>query len=125
MFSFRSTPTPSDELLSCTSLFLALLVSLCSPLPQSMNTKVKPEFEEKVKLEPNMEGQSEKPSLVENIALSRTVCLPAKLVKTVYTEANCNKLEKLINVIKVSNYSCIMIFTGLAYRIIVKTMKLI
>ena len=78
-----------------------------------MNTKVKPEFEEKVKSEPNMEGQSEKPSLVENIALSRTVCLPAKLVKTVYTEANCNKLEKLINVIKVSNYSCIMIFTGL------------
>lgn len=100
---FRSTNTPSDELLSCTSLFLGLLESLCSPLPQSMNNKVKSEFEEKVKLEPDMEEQSEKPSLLENITLSRTVCLPAKLVKTVYTETSGNKLEKLISVIKVSN----------------------
>ena len=107
IFSFRSTTTPSDELLSCTSLFLGLLVSLCSPLPQSMNTKAKLEFEEKVKPEPGTEEQSDKPSLLENITLSRTVCLPAKLVKTVYTETNgnSNKLEKLISVIKVSNHS--------------------
>lgn len=104
---FRSTTAPSDELLSCTSLFLGLLESLCSPLPQSMNDKVKSEFEEKLKVkqESHME-QSEKPSLLENITLSRTVCLPAKLIKTVYTEpnSNSNKLERLISVIKVSNH---------------------
>ena len=80
-------------------------MSLCSPLPQSMNSKVKSEFEEKIKPEPDMEEQPEKPSLLENITLSRTVCLPAKLVKSVYTEANVNKLEKLISVIKVSEHS--------------------
>lgn len=124
---FRSTATPSDELLSCTSLFLGLLESLCSPLPQSMNNKIKPEFEEKIKTEieekiqeeleekiksefeekiksePDMEEQAEKPPLLENLALSRTVCLPAKLVKTVYTETNANKLERLIHIIKVSD----------------------
>ena len=86
-------------------------MSLCSPLPQSMNGKVKSEFE-KIKPEPDMEEQSEKPSLLENITLSRTVCLPAKLVKRVYTEANVNKLEKLISVIKVSMIiACVITFT--------------
>lgn len=66
--------------------------------------KIKPEFEE-IKLEPEMDEQPEKPPLLESITLSRTVCLPAKMVKTVYTETNddCNKLEKLNNVIKVSS----------------------
>lgn len=119
---FRSTNTPSDELLSCTSLFLGLLESLCSPLPPSMNSKVKlefeekvkPKFEEKVKTELDMEEQSGKPSLLENITLSRTVCLPAKLVKTVYTDTNGNgnKLEKLSSVIKVSHHLIDMIFTA-------------
>jgi len=64
---------------------------------------VKSEFEEKVKQEPDTE-QSEKPSLLENITLSRTICLPAKLIKTVYADSNGNKLERLVNVIKVSSH---------------------
>ena len=67
--------------------------------------KVKPEFEEKIKSEPDIEEQAEKPPLLENLALSRTVCLPAKLVKTVYTETNANKLERLIHIIKVSDHT--------------------
>lgn len=66
--------------------------------------KLKPEFEEKIKAEPDMEEQAEKPPLLENITLSRTVCLPPKMVKTVYAETNGNKLERLIQVIKVSDH---------------------
>ena len=66
--------------------------------------KIKPEFEEKIKLEPDIEEQAKKPSLLENITLSRTMCLPAKMVKTVYAETNGNKLERLIHVIKVSHH---------------------
>jgi len=73
---------------------------------QGVEEKIKhqpdPKVAEKIKEESKMDDL-EKPPLLDNIALSRTVCLPAKLIRTVYTETDDkpNKLEKLIGVIKV------------------------
>ena len=181
----RSSSAPSDELLSCTSLFVGLLESLCSPLPlppppvstssskqnvdrkvdqvkqqdfdavkpggqhageemddrelgeiqddedgeiktendQDYETVIKQEIQsveeikhqpEKVKEESKIED-TDKPPVLDNISLSRTVCLPAKLVKTVYTESDDkpNKLEKLISVIKVCKCVAVKIISSL------------
>jgi len=82
---------------------------------QSIEEKKKyqpnPKVVEKVKEESKIDD-FEKPPLLDNIALSRTVCLPAKLIRTVYaeTDGKPNKLEKLISVIKVFKIIVVLLY---------------
>ena len=81
---------------------------------QDIEEKIKyqpdPNVVERIKEESKMED-TEKPPELDSIALSRTVCLPAKLIRTVYAEADGkpNKLEKLISVIKVCEITIVNI----------------